>query len=280
MLIGWCKNAWLPAWLSGSIENFLVTINIENINPFIASCHSIFGSEWCYLEFKHLYIGACSYNSCHVMILPLKINFQPWIGLARSWNPRPSRRSLVEHARRSDGRRVWKTSLLRVKAAVTFVQIQIRHRTSFVSWISSNQDICMSIPETKGDSEFAILRQGHLEWCSAVRIPFAVLSDVAHRLLRHTADRRNNQMHLICILISISIENWLLTYPQQQREADMFRLMIGPLCSQESYSSNFWLHILLRFCSWKRAMCEFDWTLTQDHHKLSVLYGARWSWHS
>ena len=92
MLNGWCKNAWLPAGLSGSIENFLVTINIENINPFIASCHSIFGSERCYLEFKHLYIGACSYNSCHVMILPLKINFKPWICIIESrWPGRSGR---------------------------------------------------------------------------------------------------------------------------------------------------------------------------------------------
>ena len=86
------KNAWLPAGLSRSIENFLVAINIENINPFIASCHPIFGSEWCYLEFKHLYIGACSYNSCHVMILPLKINFKPWICIIESrWPGRSGR---------------------------------------------------------------------------------------------------------------------------------------------------------------------------------------------
>lgn len=86
-MIGWWNMKWLPAGLSWSVENFLIAINIKNINPFIASCHPIFCGECCYLELKHLYIRTCSYNLCHVMILPLKINFKPWIGIVQGWWP-------------------------------------------------------------------------------------------------------------------------------------------------------------------------------------------------
>ena len=77
----------LPAGLSRSVENFLVAINVENINPVIASCRPIFGSKCCYLELKHLNIGACCYYLCHVMILSLKINFKPRICIVQGWWP-------------------------------------------------------------------------------------------------------------------------------------------------------------------------------------------------